>query len=385
MLLIKNVEVYNPQYQGKKDILVSGDKIHKIAEKIQLDESLCKIIDGTGKRIVPGFIDSHVHICGGGGEGGFATRTPEVMLSQIVNGGITTVVGVLGTDGTTRTMTNLVAKTKGLKAEGISAYCMTGSYEVPVRTLTGSIVDDIILIEEIIGAGEIAISDHRSSHPTLEAFRKLASDSRLGGILSKKAGVINVHMGDDKRAMEPLLEVLENSAIPMKQFLPTHINRNPYLFQEGIEYIKKGGFVDFTTSTIPAFLEDGEVECCLGLKEIYDRLGSCNNVTFSSDGQGSLPSFNEKGELTGLTIGTCKSLYEAVKDCIVKTNIPFEEAIKVITCNPADILKLNKGYIKEGKDADFVLLDFNLDIDTVIARGKVFVENKNLIIKGTFE
>lgn len=385
MILIKNIEIYSPGYLGKKDVLISGDKIYKILDEINIDSSLCKIIDGTGKKMLPGFIDSHVHICGEGGEGGFATRTPEIMLSQITSGGITTVIGVLGTDGTTRTMTNLVAKTKGLKAEGISAYCLTGSYEVPVRTLTGSIVDDIILVEEIIGTGEIAISDHRSSNPDLYNLRKLCSDTRLGGILSKKAGVINIHMGDDERTLSPLLEVIATSAIPMKQFLPTHINRNPYLFKDGKEYMKKGGFIDFTTSTIPAFLEDGEVECCKGLKEIYDETGSCNNVTFSSDGQGSLPNFNSKGELTGLTVGKCISLYEAVKKSVIESKIPLEEAIKVITSNPADIYKLNKGHIKEGLDGDVVLIDNNFEIDTVIARGKIFVENKVVTIKGTFE
>lgn len=385
MILIKNIEVYSPTYLGKKDVLISGDKIYKIAQEINLDSSLCKVIDGTGKKLLPGFIDSHVHICGGGGEGGFATRTPEVMLSQITTGGITTVIGVLGTDGTTRTMSNLVAKTKGLRAEGISAYCLTGSYEIPVRTLTGSIVDDIILVEEIIGVGEVAISDHRSSNPDLYNFRKVCSDSRLGGVLSKKAGVINVHMGDDERVLAPLLEVLNTTAIPIKQFVPTHINRNPYLFKDGKEYLKKGGFIDFTTSTIPAFLEDGEVECCCGLKEIFEETGSCNNVTFSSDGQGSLPNFNSAGELIGLTIGTCSSLYSAVQKCIKESNIPLEEAIKVITSNPADIYKLNKGYIEEGRDGDLVIVDEKLEIETVIARGKIFIEDKKIIVKGTFE
>ena len=84
--------------------------------------------------------------------------------------GVTTVVGCLGTDGIGRDMCALVAKTKGLNEQGMSAYCYTGSYQIPVHTLTDSIVKDIMMIQEIIGTGEIAISDHRSSQPTFEEF-----------------------------------------------------------------------------------------------------------------------------------------------------------------------------------------------------------------------
>lgn len=385
MILIKNIDVYAPEHIGKKDILISGEKIYRINNHLDLNFSDCKTIDGHGKKIIPGLIDSHVHICGGGGEGGFKTRTPEIMLSQAVGAGVTTIIGVLGTDGTTRTMTNLIAKTKALKEEGLSAYCLTGSYEIPVRTLTNSITDDIVLIDEILGCGEIAISDHRSSHAGLNELLKLASASRLGGILSNKAGIINVHMGDDKIALKPLLDVLDNSAIPIKQFLPTHMNRNPYLFKDGIEYVKRGGFIDFTTSTVPEFLADGEIDCGTALATVISETGSCNNVIFSSDGQGSLPQFDSDGNLVRLKIGTCSSLFEAVKMAVENNNVPFEIAIKVATSNPADLFKLNKGYIKEGRDGDLLILNSNNEIETVIAKGKILMENKNILIKGTFE
>lgn len=385
MILIKNVDVYSPTPLGIKDVLISGEKIYKIADKIEINPALCKIIDGTDKKLILGFIDTHVHICGGGGESGFKTRTPEIMLSQIVSAGVTTVIGVLGTDGTTRTMTNLVAKTKGLKEEGISAYCLTGSYEVPTRTITGSVTDDIILIDEIVGCGELAISDHRSSHASLSELKHICSESRRGGVLSGKAGIINIHLGDDIGALKPLREVLENSMLPIKQFLPTHMNRNPYLFKEGVDHTKKGGYIDFTTSTVPEFLENGEIDCGTALEIVIRETGKSENVTFSSDGQGSLPQYDLEGNMIRLKIGSCDSLYTAVKQSIKNNNIPLETAIKVITSNPADIYKFNKGYVEEERDGDLVLIDKNLDIDTVIARGKIFVENKKLLIKGTFE
>lgn len=387
--LIKNGTVYSPTYLGKKDILIVGDKIGFIVDNIQVPENFVhiEIIDAKGKYVVPGFIDSHVHIAGGGGEGGFKTRTPEIQLTDITLGGVTTVVGVLGTDGTTRNGANLLAKARGLEEEGITTYMYTGSYQVPTRTITGSVLDDIVLIDKVIGAGEIAMSDHRSSQPTVEEFTKLVADARVGGILSGKAGVVNIHMGDGLRQIDFIEEIVENTEVPITQFIPTHMNRNGSLFKQAIEFGKNGGIIDFTTSTTKKFLEEGEVKCSKALKIALEEGVSGNNITFSSDGQGSLPEFNEKGEFIGIGVGKVTSLYGEVKDAIVSEKIPMEKALRVITANPADILKLkDKGYIEKGRDADIVLLDADtFEIDTVIAKGKVMVQNKEAVVKGTFE
>ncbi|MBW4829182.1 MAG: beta-aspartyl-peptidase [Clostridiaceae bacterium] len=387
--LIKNGTVYSPTYLGKKDILIVGDKIGFIVDNLQVPENFVhiEIIDAKGKYVVPGFIDSHVHIAGGGGEGGFKTRTPEIQLTDITLGGVTTVVGVLGTDGTTRNGDNLLAKARGLEEEGITTYMYTGSYQVPTRTITGSVLDDIVLIDKVIGAGEIAMSDHRSSQPTVEEFTKLVADARVGGILSGKAGVVNIHMGDGLRQIDFIEEIVENTEVPITQFIPTHMNRNGSLFKQAIEFGKNGGIIDFTTSTTRKFLEEGEVKCSKALKIALEEGVSGNNITFSSDGQGSLPEFNEKGEFIGIGVGKVTSLYGEVKDAIVSEKIPMEKALRVITANPADILKLkDKGYIEKGRDADIVLLDADtFEIDTVIAKGQVMVQNKEAVVKGTFE
>jgi len=384
--LLKNAEVYTPKYIGKKDILIADKKIALIKDSIEINDEIATIIDLKGKKILPGFIDSHVHICGGGGEGSFKSRTPEIQLTDMTMAGVTTVIGVLGTDGTTRTMTNLIAKAKGLKEEGVSVYTLTGSYEIPVRTLTGKIVDDIILIEEIIGCGEIAVADHRSSHPTVDELLRVASDTRLGGILSGKAGIIGVHMGDSHEVTNLLLEAIEKGAVPIKQFVPTHMNRNPYLFESAIKYGKKGGYLDFTTSTTPEFLADGEVKCGKATKICLENGVDISQITFTSDGQGSLPEYDSHGNFKGVKLGQCMTLFEAVKEGLEEEGLELEEIIKVITSNPATIFKLKgKGFIKEGFDADFVILDENLNIDTVLALGQVMVKNKKPVVKGMFE
>ncbi|MCA1059659.1 beta-aspartyl-peptidase [Rossellomorea aquimaris] len=389
LTLIQNGEVYAPAYLGKKDILLVGNRVGFIEDRIELPAHFVdiKVVDATGKYVVPGFIDSHVHIMGGGGEGSFRTRTPEIQLTQATLAGITTLVGVIGTDGTTRTMASLIAKARGLEEEGITCYTQTGSYQVPLKTLTGKIEDDLMLVDRIIGVGEVAIADHRSSQPTVNELAKIASAARIGGMLSSKAGIVNVHVGDSYDHLRLLEEIVETTDIPIKQFYPTHINRNSHLFEAGIRFALRGGYVDFTTSTIPQFLEDGEVKCSRALKRMLDANVPVEQITFTSDGQASLPNFDSEGELIGLQIGQVSSLYSEVKDAVQEEGIPLEVAIKVITSNPAKILKLKqKGEIGVEKDADIVLLEkHTLEVNSVFAKGQLMVENGEAVVKGTFE
>lgn len=377
MKFIQNIDVYAPQHLGKKDVLTIHDKIVKIsdADTMQLTGIFpeAEIIDGTDRILTPGFIDCHVHVLGGGGEGGFANRTPEATMEGLTKFGVTTVVGCLGTDGIGRDMCALVAKTKGLNEQGLTAYCYTGSYQVPVRTLTDSITKDIMMIQEIIGTGEIAVSDHRSSQPTFEEFARVAADTRLGGVLSGKAGIINVHLGDSPRCMDLIEQVIEETEIPASQFLPTHINRNEMLFCKAVEYALKGGAVDFTGNEDIDYWETicDEVRVCNGMKRMLDAGVNPNRITISSDGQGSLPIYNKQGEFLGMGVGQSSCLLKEVKECVERTEIPLEIALSTITSNPAEILNLKgKGKIEEGNDADLCILDHNLQVMEVIAKGK---------------
>lgn len=389
LTIIKGIKVYSPDYEGIKDLVLCGEKIQGIYNNIKVPTDFIKInlIDGSDKILFPGFIDSHVHINGAGGEGGFKRRTPEIKFSDLTKAGITTVIGCIGTDGVCRDMRSLIAKANALEEEGITAFCYTGSYDIPVKTITDSIQVDIMMLDKIIGVGEVALSDHRSSQPTYEVFANTVAQARVGGILSGKAGIVNVHLGDGERKLDYLFRLIEETEIPPKQLLPTHINRNGTLLKAGEEYAKKGGYIDLTTSSDPDSLEPGEVRASEGLKILLDREVNIDNITFSSDGNGSLPIYDEGGNLTKLGICKVSSLYDEVKEAIKNHNVAIEKAIRVITKNPAEILALeNKGTIEEGKDADLVIVkEDTLDIDLVIAKGKVLVEGGKAIVKGTFE
>ena len=286
-------------------------------------------------------------------------------------------------------MESLLAKAKGLEEEGITTYIYTGSYQVPVHTLTGSLMKDIMMLDPVIGAGEIAVSDHRSSQPSFEEFVRIAADARVGGMLSGKAGVVNVHLGDSPRMMDLILRAVHETEIPVTQFLPTHVNRNEALFRQSIQFALEGGTVDLTGNEDIDYWETicDEVRVCKGIRRLLDAGVSSDNFTISSDGQGSLPIFNAKGEYQGIGIGKASCLLKEVRECVTRENIPLEIAIKPITSNPAKILKLSsKGQIKAGMDADLCLLRReDLTLHTVIAKGRIMVREGKALVYGTFE
>ena len=391
MKLIRQAEVYAPEYLGKKDILVINDKIVAIEDQISggFDQLTVEEIDGSSLIATPGFIDCHFHILGGGGEGGYQNRTPEVTLSQLTTAGVTTVVGCLGTDGVGRDMVALISKAKGLEAEGISTYVYDGSYRLPLDPVTDSLIKDFLTIDKVIGIGEIAVSDHRSSQPSFEEFTRAVADARVGGMLSGKAGIINVHLGGGKRQYELLLQTVEETEIPISQFLPTHANRTSELFEASIAFAKMGGTIEFTASEDPDFWEreDDEVRFSKGLKRLLDEGIGLDQFTMTSDGQGSLPYFDENNQFIGLGVGSSRALMVGIKEAVQVEQIPLEIALRAITSNPAKILKLaQKGRIAPGMDADLCLLNQDtLDVETVIAKGKVMVDKKDVKVWGTFE
>ncbi|MEC8418874.1 MAG: beta-aspartyl-peptidase [Pseudomonadota bacterium] len=387
LTLIKNVECYAPSPMGTVDILIANNAIACIDANIAINESLVDVIDGSGLIALPGLVDSLVHISGGGGEGGFHTRTPQMSLTEASLHGVTTVVGALGTDATTRTLPDLLAKAKGLNIEGISAYCYTGSYHLPARTITGSVTDDIALIDCMIGVGEVAIADHRAAEPTVQALAEVAAQARTGGMISGKAGIVYIHTGDGKRQLSVLHDVVNETDIPASQFYPTHINRNQSLLDAGITWTRAGGVIDMTTSTNEQFIEEGEIPAAQAIAYCLSQGVPASQLSMSSDGNASLPVFNENGALVGLEVGKVESLFAAFKALVLEHNVSLKNAISVVSTTPASKLKLHhKGKIKVGCDADLVLCDkASLDIVHVLAKGKQLVKDSTAVVKGTFE
>lgn len=379
--LIKNAEVYAPAGLGRQSILLLNDKIAKIGDINE--ESIAgvgvkyKIIDAENSIVTPGFIDPHVHLLGGGGEGGFATRTPEIQLSDLLQSGITSVAGLLGTDGTTRHLSSLLAKAKGLEIEGISTYIYTGNYDVPTPTITGNVKDDAILIDKVIGTAEIAISDSRSGQPSVHELAKIVGQTRVGGMLSGKAGITHFHTGPGKAYLSILHQMLDEYELPASNLHVTHVTRSKELFDDAIKLAERGAFIDITA----------DEETFEWISYYKKNNGDMSKLTISSDGNGSLPEFDAEGELLGLGVASTRTLFEQIVKTIGAGDLTVEEVLRLVTTNTAEALKLeNKGVIEEGRDADLLVLSKDtFEIEHVIAKGQHMVEDGKVIVKGTFE
>lgn len=370
--LFRNAEIYSPHLIGQKDLLTGGKTILAISDHLEPPPGIpVQTIDCTGQYLVPGFIDSHVHVTGGGGEGGLTSRMPELQVQMMLEAGVTTVVGCLGTDGITRTVESVLIKVKTLREQGVSAWMYTGAYQVPPPTITGDIMKDVILFEEVIGVGEIAISDHRSSVPSVAELTRIATQARVAGMIGGKAGIVNLHMGDAQDPFRPIHEVVAQSQLGYKQFLPTHCNRNPYIFKDAFGYGKKG-YVDITTSSYP-YYPDEEIKPSKALKQLLDKGVPLHHITFTSDACGSLPGFDPgTGKLTRMEMGLPVSTLREIRDAVLMEGMPLEQVLPVVTSNPADILKLpQKGYIRKGFDADLIVMDKELNIIHLMANGKM--------------
>lgn len=387
-LLIKNADLYAPEHLGRQDILMIGEQVALVAPEISggVPGLETEVIDAAGRKVIPGYVDQHVHIIGGGGESGPYSRTPEVQLSAVTTAGVTTVVGVLGTDGTTRHLESLLAKARALDTEGITAYILTGSYEVPLNTILSDARRDIIVIDKVLGIGEVSISDHRSSLPSRDEFKRIASQARLGGMLSGKAGVLQFHMGSGKAGLTEVFAVLDETEIPAKHFIPTHVNRDDGLFRQAMDLARRGGYMDITSGIRKKDGFSGGIEPSVAIRMCWEAGVPMDHVTMSSDGNGgmslTLPDGSQK-----LLVAQLASLHEEVRDAVLTEGVPLETAIRVAGENPARANGLwpRKGTLRPDSDGDLLILDEGMYIDTVVARGRVMVRGGKAVVKGTYE
>lgn len=385
LTLLRNAELYAPEPLGHGHLLVGGGKVLWMgAEDPGLPAALgAEVVDLEGRALVPGFIDSHVHVTGGGGEAGHATRVPAPGLSRYTRAGVTTVVGLLGTDDLARGMKDLLAHVYGLREEGLSAFAWCGGYHLPPSTLTGSVRGDIALVEPVIGVGELALSDHRSSQPTLNELLRVASEAHVGGLMSGKAGVVHLHLGDGGRGLDLVRRALDGSELPPRVFQPTHVNRRKALFEEALALALRGCHIDITAFPV----EEGEDAWAAedALLRYFDSAAPPQRVSVSSDGGGCLPGFDAEGRVTHMDVGDSMALAQTLKRLLVR-GVPLARALPAFTANPAALLRLaGKGRIAVGADADLVALSDDGGIDAVWARGVAQVSGGAVLRHGTFE
>ena len=378
-LLIKNARVFAPQDLGKNDVLMVNDRIVAVGQNLAPQLPDLEILDAGGKILTPGFFDQHIHVTGGGGEGGPSTRTPELVLSELISCGTTSVVGVSGTDYTTRSIPNLLAKVRALQTEGVSAWMYTSNYKYPATTLTDSIANDLFFVPEVIGV-KIALGDHRSSFPTTQQVLAVLAEVRVGAMIAGKTGFLHIHTGNIPGAFEMYDEILAKG-FPIKHIRPTHCGRIRHVFDSAVEFCKKGGWIDITTGA----------SCCFDhpAQAVIEAVGmgvDPTHITLSTDGHGSVPRFNEKGEMVGLGVGGVDGNLKETLRLISDYKMPIEQALLFTTKNVGDALGLkDQGRVEVGACANACLFTEDFKLTHVVARGRVMMRDGEVVVKGTFE
>jgi beta-aspartyl-dipeptidase (metallo-type) len=384
--LFRGGELYCPDYRGKGDILVVGGIIAKIAPQIVLPENFLEIevVDVMGKILVPGLIDQHLHITGAGGTGGPVTRSREIKIEQIIEAGVTTVVGTLGLDIITHDLRRLLVKAKALEEQGITTFIYNGSYAIPPITITGSIESDLLLIDKVVGV-KLGMADPLATYAQESDLKEILSAIRRGSRLAGKAGILHIHMGDCPGNWFKMMEkILQETMIPSSHVVFTHANRSSVVFDKALEYAKQGGQVDITAVQNPDYLPEavvsrGLIKPCKAIESMLAAGVSEDNLTMSSDANAGARRPN--GEFRQSSVSF---LYKEFKDIALSTNLTL--ASKMVTLNPAKRLGILswKGTLDEMKDADLLVLTRDLQIQEVYAKGKQMVKEGKPIAKDPF-
>ena len=362
--LIRNVDVYAPEPLGRRSIFICGERIVAFCTPAAEDQYTAlpglQVLEGAGLTALPGLIDQHVHIIGGGGEDGFASSIGALEPESCVENGVTTVVGVLGTDSAAKSVRQLVAYTKKLRSAGLTAYCLTGSYAFPPPTVTGNVQDDIVYISEVLGV-KLAISDHRSSYPTRQELLRLAAQARVAGMLSGKPGYVHLHVGSDPAGLKDLLAIVREDGFPIATLRPTHVDN---CLEDAETFAALGGYIDFTSGK-------GPEEQAAIVAQLLHRIPKAR-VTVSSDANGSMPLWGSDAVLLGMGRSSLASDWKMLRALVEREGLPLEQALPLFTSNVAEALGFGAacGRLAPGGRADILLMDGSWRIRDVLVRGQ---------------
>ncbi len=378
--LIRGGRIFTPDEIGVQDILVINNRIvglgRDISPRLGLDLET-EIYDAKDKVICPGIIDSHLHLIGGGGAAGFISRVKEIPVEDIVRHGVTTVVGCLGLDHISKSAKTLLIKANALESAGISSYIFTGSWVFPPITVTGSVEEDLVFIDKVIGV-KLAVGEASSTHPDKRELRNLIGEIRRGSQLSGKAGILHVHLGPHSHEWIKLFqEILSEIKIPPSKVIFTHANRSQEMLHLTLEYTKQGGAIDLTASLNPAE-RPGSIRASEALKTMLGQGLSLDRVTLTSDGNASrvLP------DGTIIYVGI-EPLLSEIKALVMEQKVSLTSALKLVTTNPAHLYQIDtaKGSLAPGKEADLMIMNDRFEIGDVMSKGNWLVRQGEVLVK----
>ena len=382
--------MFAPSPLGEPEILISGETILAIGPDLERRARALgpvEIIDAAGFSVVPGFIDQHLHFLGGGDFEGPLGRVPELHASMITRGGVTTAVGIMGIDMDSKNLHALLVKARELERVGLSTYMYTGSFRIPSPYLTSSVRADIVLIDKVLGV-KVALAEDTYPNLFLPEFARLAGEVRLAAGMSGKRAVIHAHIGRNAKRLQPIFDLLAEVNLSVTQIVPTHVNRvTPDTLEHAVRFAKMGGTVDLSANLSKRSGSLTGMNPDEALAKLRDAGVPLEQVTLSSDSNVSMPVLDCDDHPVGLHNAPPSILHRELVHIIRTNKLDLDQALTLVTRNVARVLGIEgrKGSLAPSLDADLVLLDRDLAVHTVVARGRVMVRGGEPLVKGPFE
>lgn len=382
--IIKNAFIVSDKYDINKklDMYISNGTIVKIGENIETNEET-EIIDAEGFFVMPGFIDMYCKMC----EAGYENKHNIVMISQSAAvGGFTTITSLPNSQPVidNKTVVEYVySKTREKSSINMFPY---GSM---TKECLGKEVTEI---GEMIDAGIVAISDGGVPVDDNRLLRNILLYSKMFDVpvitfcLDRQLtgrGVINSGYMSTKMGLEGILREAEDVAVSRNIILAKNTGARLHISHvttrgavELVRYGKENG-VNVTAGTCPHYftLSEMAVEGYNTFAKVLPPLRTDDDIKAVKEGikdgtidvitSGHTPVSidKKKTEFDNANFGI-SGLESAFPVCFTEMvdsgTIDIKDMVRLMSSNPAKILGLkNKGYIEEGFDADFIIVDLN--------------------------
>jgi dihydroorotase len=383
-IIIKNGHVIDPgnKLDERLDVLVADGKIAKLGKPASIPVNGTQVIDASGKLVVPGLIDMHVHLR----EPGFEYKeTIATGTAAAKAGGFTSVCCMPNTNpvNDSRTVTEFILS----QAKDASARVF------PIAAITKSSKgEELTEMAELHAAGCFAVSDDGKPVMSAAIMRRAMEYSKIFDLLlishcedsslSDKGvmneGVVSTELGlrGIPRSAE---EVMTGRDILLAELTGCRLHIAHVSTAGSIRLIRdaKSRGVKVTAETCPHYfsLTEEAVRSYNTMAKMNPPLRTADDVAALKKGlkDGTIDviatdhaphALDEKsGEFDYAPFGivgletalglTLKLVDEGV--------LSLSEAVRKLTHNPASVLRLQKGTLAAGSDADITIIDPNLE------------------------
>lgn len=377
--LLTGGTVYSPDPLGRVDVLLVGTNVaaifpHGKVAAAAVEGILGDVteIDCNGATLVPGLVDGHLHIIGGGGGQGTESRIPELPADAILEAGITTCVGMPGVDTVSRSPSALHARASALSRLGVRSFTMAGGFRWPAPTVSGDLFTDLYHLDGLLGV-KIALGERLATAPDLAELTRLLTELQWLRGATGKAAVLHVHLGTRNSPVNLIRDALDASGADPSRVQITHANYSAATLDAAVELASIGCTID-----VNPLLNPGRVAGAVAPVEAIRRLLSegrgPEGITVSSDGNASVPRILPHGELERFSYQL--SLLDLVSALVSEGVADLSTALGFVTRNPARALGIEPiGSIAVGAPADLVVLDDELAVRHVVASGRLVVRD----------